>query len=268
MTTPPSTAPTHIASPWGGVGRTIDLDGPVHWVDFGGPDTEPGAAEAPPVVLVHGLGGSHLNWVGIAPALAARRRVVAIDLPGFGLSPALGRATSVNHNAALLSRFVHEVLGRPVVLVGNSMGGMVSLLLADRRPEQVVGLALVDPALPNPGARPDPQVAATFAMYAVPRVGELVLTRYNKSVSDRQRVLGTVALCFADPSRADVDVVEAGVELAASRPSRRPAARRGSTRRGARPTSRGWGTRRSSSRRRTCSGTSSRGWSRSTERAP
>src|SRR6478735_4046644 len=268
MTTPPSTAPTDIASPWGGAGRTIDLDGPVHWVDFGGPDEDPEVPEAPPVVLVHGLGGSHLNWVGIAPALAARRRVVAIDLPGFGLSPALGRATSVNHNAALLSRFVHEVLGRPVVLVGNSMGGMVSLLLADRRPEQVVGLALVDPALPNPGARPDPQVAATFAMYAVPRVGELVLTRYNKSVSDRQRVLGTVALCFADPSRADLDVVEAGVELAASRPSRRPAARRGSTRRGARPTSRGWGTRRSSSRRRTCSGTSSRGWSRSTERAP
>src|SRR6478609_8497479 len=219
MTTPPSTAPTDIASPWGGVGHTIDLDGPVHWVDFGGPDSEPGASEAAPVVLVHGLGGSHLNWVGIAPALAARRRVVAIDLPGFGLSPALGRDTSVNHNAALLSRFVHEVLGRPVVLVGNSMGGMVSLLLADRRPEQVAGLALVDPALPNPGARPDPQVAATFAMYAVPRVGEMVLTHYNTRFSDRQRVLGTVALCFADPSRADEDVVEAGIELAAWRRS-------------------------------------------------
>jgi pimeloyl-ACP methyl ester carboxylesterase len=56
-------------------------------------------------------------------------------------------------------------------------------------------------------------------MYAVPRVGELVLTRYNQSVSDRQRVLGTVALCFADPSRADDDVVEAGIELAAWRRS-------------------------------------------------
>ena len=106
-----------------------------------------------------------------------------------------------------------------MVLVGNSMGGMVSLLLADRRPEQVAGLALVDPALPNPGARPDPQVAATFAMYAVPRVGELVLTHYNTRFSDRQRVLGTVALCFADPSRADEDVVAAGIELAAWRRS-------------------------------------------------
>ncbi len=219
MTTPPTIAPQDLASPWGGVARTIDLDGPVHWVDFGAPEASPGSPEPPPVVLVHGLGGSHLNWVGIAPALAERRRVVALDLPGFGLTPALGRATSVNHNAALLSRFVHEVLGRPVVLVGNSMGGMVSLLLADRRPEQVVGLALVDPALPNPGAPPDPQVAATFALYAMPRVGEMVLTRYNVRFSDRQRVLGTVALCFADPSRADADVVEAGVTLAAWRRS-------------------------------------------------
>jgi len=145
MTTPPSTAPTDIASPWGGVGRTIDLDGPVHWVDFGGPDEDPEVPEAPPVVLVHGLGGSHLNWVGIAPALAARRRVVAIDLPGFGLTPALGRATSVNHHAALLSRFIHEVLGRPVVLVGNSMGGMVSLALAARYPERVSHLVTMGP---------------------------------------------------------------------------------------------------------------------------
>ncbi|GAA2472301.1 alpha/beta fold hydrolase [Terrabacter carboxydivorans] len=215
MTSLPSTKPVDLASPWGGTDRTVDLDGPVHWVDFGGPES----STQPPVVLVHGLGGSHLNWVGIAPVLAEHRRVVALDLPGFGLTPALGRDTSVNHNAALLSRFVHEVVGEPVVLVGNSMGGMVSLLLADRRPEQVVGLALVDPALPNPGARPDPQVAATFALYAVPRVGELVLTRYNTRFSDRQRVLGTVALCFADPSRADEDVVAAGIELTAWRRS-------------------------------------------------
>ncbi|WP_374970957.1 alpha/beta fold hydrolase [Terrabacter sp. BE26] len=212
MSTRPTTAPLDLASTWGGTSRSIDLDGPVHWVDFGGTD-------GPPVVLVHGLGGSYLNWVGIAPALAEQRRVVAIDLPGFGLTPALGRDTSVNHNAALLSRFVHEVLGEPVVLVGNSMGGMISLLLADRRPEQVVGLALIDPALPNAGARPDPQVAATFAMYAVPRVGEFVLTRYTSRFSDRQRVHGTLALCFADTTRADPTVTEASVELAAWRRS-------------------------------------------------
>ncbi len=222
MTTLPATAPLGLAAPWGGRSHTLDLDGPVHWVDFGGPEEAhdvAGAASAdnPPVVLVHGLGGSHLNWVGIAPALARSRRVVALDLPGFGLSPAEGRSTTVHHNAAVLSRFVHEVLGGPVVLVGNSMGGMVSLLLADRRPEQVAGLALVDPSLPTPGLRPDPQVALTFGLYAVPRVGERFVRSLNTRYSDRERVLGTVNLCFADPTRADPDVVDAGVRLVAWR---------------------------------------------------
>jgi pimeloyl-ACP methyl ester carboxylesterase len=209
--------PLDLAAPWGGFSRTIDLDGPVHYVDFGGPAAGADEAAPPPVVLVHGLGGSHLNWVGIGPQLARHRRVVALDLAGFGLTPSLGRSTSVHHNAALLSRFVHRVLGRPAVLVGNSMGGMISLLLAERRPEQVAGLALIDPSLPIPRQRPDRQVAATFALYAVPRVGEAVLTRYNARYTDRQRVLGTIALCFADPSRADDELISASVELAAWR---------------------------------------------------
>jgi len=59
-------APWSFAEPWGGTGHVCDLDGPVHWVDFGGP------ADASPIVLVHGLGGSHLNWVLVASALAER----------------------------------------------------------------------------------------------------------------------------------------------------------------------------------------------------
>jgi pimeloyl-ACP methyl ester carboxylesterase len=191
----------------------------VHWVDFRGPLVVDDLQAGVPIVMLHGLGGSHLNWVRIAPELAAHHRVYAVDMAGFGLTRGTDRSATVQANAEMVADFVREVVGSPAVLVGNSMGGMVSLLLADRRPEQVAGLALVDPALPNPGARPDPQVAATFAMYAVPRVGELVLTHYNTRFSDRQRVLGTVALCFADPSRADADVVDAGVELAAWRRS-------------------------------------------------
>jgi pimeloyl-ACP methyl ester carboxylesterase len=209
--------PLDLAAPWGAPSRTVDLDGLVHYVDFAGPDGCDAEGAPPPVVLVHGLGGSHLNWVAIGPQLARHRRVVALDLAGFGLTLSEGRSTSVHHNAALLSRFVHRVLGRPAVLVGNSMGGMVSLLLADRRPEQVAGLALIDPSLPTPGQRQDPQVLATFALYAVPRVGEVVLSRYNTRYGDRRRVLNTIALCFADPSRADDDVIAAGIELAAWR---------------------------------------------------
>ncbi|HEY6480179.1 MAG TPA: alpha/beta fold hydrolase, partial [Streptosporangiaceae bacterium] len=81
----------------------------MHWVDFGGP---PDTA-TPPLVLVHGLGGSHLDWVRVAPALAAQRRVLALDLPGFGLTPAAGRLATVPASAALLGRFVREVAGAP-----------------------------------------------------------------------------------------------------------------------------------------------------------
>ena len=78
-------APWAFAAPWGAHGYVTDLDGPVHWVEFG-PGEDPGRDE-PPVVFVHGLGGSHLNWCLIGPQLAANRRAVALDLHGFGLTP-------------------------------------------------------------------------------------------------------------------------------------------------------------------------------------
>lgn len=207
----PPTAPRDLADAWGGRSRTVDLDGPVHWVDFGGP------AGAPPVVLVHGLGGSHLNWVHVAPALAAGRRVVAVDLAGFGLTPGTDRLTTVNANAALLARFIRTVLAEPAVLVGNSMGGMVSILLAARLPQLVAGLVLVDPSLPSAGARPSREVALQFGLYATPLVGERFLLRYRTRYSPRQRVIRTVRLCFADPDRADQALIDAGTELTAYR---------------------------------------------------
>ncbi len=214
MTALTDAAPTDLAAPWGGTSRFADLFGPVHWVDFGGPDETTGG---PPVVLVHGLGGSHLNWVGIGSALARNHRVVAIDLAGFGLTPAHGRSTSVRANADLLGRFVREVIGEPVVLVGNSMGGMIALLLAGHHPELVSALVLVDPALPTPNQRPDRQVLVEFMIYATPVVGEAYLARATKRYTDRQRVMSTVAICFAEPSRADAEVIDADIALTAYR---------------------------------------------------
>src|SRR5262245_36769441 len=65
--------------------RVADVGGPVHFIDFGG--------SGPPMVLVHGLGGSAVNWLAVGPALAQRARVVALDLPGFGRTPPAGRST-------------------------------------------------------------------------------------------------------------------------------------------------------------------------------
>jgi pimeloyl-ACP methyl ester carboxylesterase len=206
-----------LAAPWGGQGWESDLGGPVHWVDFGGPHGADDACAGAPIVMVHGLGGSHLNWVGTAPLLTRDHHVYAVDLAGFGFTPGRGRDTSVQANADLLAQFVKEVVGRPAVLVGNSMGGMVSLLMTATHPELVEGLVLVDPSIPVPRQIPDAQVAASFLLYSTPYLGEMYLQLLSRRLSDRQRVQGVVNLCFADPSRADPRVVDAGVELAAHR---------------------------------------------------
>jgi pimeloyl-ACP methyl ester carboxylesterase len=198
-----------------------DLGGAVHWVEFAG-DGDP---ERPPLVFVHGLGGSHLNWVLVGPALAAGRRVVAMDLPGFGLSPGTGRDCSVGENALVLSLFLDRVVGRPAVLVGNSMGGMVSLLAAAARPDIVHGLVLVDPALPIPVERPDLRVAAGFMLLVMPFAAEFALQAVARRQPAAHAVDRAVRACFADPSRMPADVLEASVELAEHRRSD-PAAER------------------------------------------
>jgi pimeloyl-ACP methyl ester carboxylesterase len=211
-----SAAPASFADAWGGSGHVSDLGGPVHWVDFGGPE------QAPAFVLVHGLGGSHLNWVRVAPALAEHGRVFAVDLPGFGLSSSGPRSASVHANAAVLDRFVREIAGSPAVLIGNSMGGMICTLEAAARPESVAGLVLIDPSLPVPRHRPDRQVAGQFLLYAVPFLGERYMAFAARRMSDRQLVQRVVNLCFAEPSRASGEVLDASVALVAER-RRRPA---------------------------------------------
>jgi pimeloyl-ACP methyl ester carboxylesterase len=124
---------------------TVDAGGPVHVADFGG--------SGQPLVLVHGLGGCHLNWLAVAPQLAAGHRVFAVDLPGFGLSTLAGRRSTVPANVAVLDRVIHAIAPTPVVLVGNSMGGLISLGEASLHPERVAALVLVNAALPGPRGR-------------------------------------------------------------------------------------------------------------------
>jgi pimeloyl-ACP methyl ester carboxylesterase len=197
---------------WGGVSRSAMLGGRLHYVDFGGP------AGAPRVVLVHGLGGSHLNWCLLAPKLVPHARIVAPDLVGFGLTHAEGRPSTVRANAVVLDRFLHEVAGTPAILVGNSMGGMVSIMEAVAHPEAVAGLVLADPVLPFVrGVRPDRIVALSFLLYALPLVGERYLARRRAVLSPRQIVQEVLSIACADPGRVPAELVDAQVALAEER---------------------------------------------------
>ena len=224
MTTAPPAKPAAwtFAAPWGARGYVSDLDGPVHWIEFdpSRPEDAP-RQDSTPIVFVHGLGGSHLNWCLIGPQLAAGRRAVALDLHGFGLTPGTRATSTVQHNTRLLDRFVREVTGTPVILAGNSMGGLISILQASASPDTVRGLVLIDPALPMPPRVPDRQVGSQFLMYALPGVGEF----YVRSVLSRRppqlAVQRVIDLCFADPSRIDPDMFAASIALAAERQSQR-----------------------------------------------
>jgi len=190
----------------------VDLDGPVHYVDYGGPD---GGSL---LVCVHGLGGSLLNWAALAPLLTGTCRVLALDLAGFGHTRGGSRSTSVYANQRLLHRFVTEVAGTPAILVGNSMGGLISILQASEHPGTVAGLVLVDPALPiSLRARPDPRVVATFAAFLLPVLGRRLLARRRDATSAEEAARALLRLCCADPARVPSDVVDLHVELASQR---------------------------------------------------
>jgi pimeloyl-ACP methyl ester carboxylesterase len=194
-----------------GESRTVDLGGVVHYVDFGGPDG------APTVVLVHGLGGSHLNWDLFAPLLRPHARVLAIDLPGFGRSEPGDRRTTVHDNVQVLDRFLRDVAGTPVVLVGNSMGGMISILQTAASPETVNGLVLLDAAVPGPRRSLDPLVAVTFAAYAIPRVGERFLSMRRKRSTPLRQVRDMLRLCGVDPDALPTETIDRSLDLIAQR---------------------------------------------------
>jgi len=190
--------------------RWTDIGGPVHYLDFGGP------AGAPVIVCVHGLAGSAENWAALAPLLTGRYRLLAPDLAGHGLTRSMGRVTSVAANRALLHRFVEAAAGGPVLLMGNSMGGMISLIEAGTSPDLVRGLILIDAALPFVPARPDPLVTAMFALYMTPGIGRLI-TASRRRMSPEAAVASVLALCCADPSLVPPGVVARHVELARQR---------------------------------------------------
>ena len=224
MMTSTATRPARwaYAAPWGARGYITDLDGPVHWIEFNAAEPEKTQSK-PPIVFVHGLGGSHLNWCRLGPRLAADRRAVALDLHGFGLTPGLRVNSTVQANARLLDRWIQTVVGEPVILVGNSMGGLISILETNHNPAAIRGVVLLDPALPLPPQKPDWQVSAQFLLYATPGLGEYAVAKLMASVTPEAAVQQLVQLCFADPSRADPELIRAEVALSIKRHPATPA---------------------------------------------
>jgi pimeloyl-ACP methyl ester carboxylesterase len=174
----------------------------------------PSSPDAEAAVLVHGLGGSALNWTLCSALLADRLACRAPDLPGFGDSPPPHHGSyGVDAHARAVEALI-EADGRgPVHLFGNSLGGAIAVLLAARRPDLVRSLVLVSPALPDwTPTRWRSQVGALALPVVGPRLSQRVAV-----LSPEQRVDGAIALCFADPAAVPEAWRQAAIEEARAR---------------------------------------------------
>ena len=187
--------------------ETVTSMWPGHVVNVAGVDlhvrvTPTNNPEAEPMLLVHGLGGSAHNWTDFAGVLREQFAIEALDLPGFGRSGAAhDHDYTLRGQARMVIGYI-EASGRgPVHLVGNSMGGAISILIAAQRPDLIRTLTLISPAVPDVKARLHPlRSDPRMAFLIVPGIGGLVVKRM-RAIDLRARVKGTIAMCFAEPGR-------------------------------------------------------------------
>jgi pimeloyl-ACP methyl ester carboxylesterase len=99
-----------------------------------------------PVVLLHANPGDRRDWDAVVGALAAEHRVLAVDWPGYGDSPALepAESSSAMRYADVLADWVAALDLPPAIFIGNSVGGYAAARLALDQPTRVRGLVLVN----------------------------------------------------------------------------------------------------------------------------
>jgi pimeloyl-ACP methyl ester carboxylesterase len=165
--------------------------------------TAPAGAE--PALFVHGLGGSATNWTDVmdllsrpdparpdAPVLAGE----AVDLPGFGFSPAPADGDySLAAQAAAVIALIEQRANWPVHLVGNSMGGAIVTRIAARRPDLVRTLTLVSPALPDLRPRLLPM---RLVLVSAPGVGRFIMSKMQQLPAAKRTDMTYMDL-YADP---------------------------------------------------------------------
>lgn len=191
----------------------IDLRGLVVHLRDEGPREDPA-----PVVLLHGTGSSLHTWEGWARVLKTGRRVITLDLPGFGLTgPFTGDWPAEDYRGDTLARFVITLLDRlqvqRFVVGGNSLGGEIAWRMATLQPQRVAGLILVAASGPAHEAQ---AVPAGLWLARVP-----VLNRVGEHLLPRSLVATSVASVYGDPGKVTAALVDRYFELTLREGNRR-----------------------------------------------
>jgi len=181
----------------------------VHLRDEGPRHT--GAGSPPPIVLLHGTASSLHTWEGWARALRSARRVLSVDLPGFGLTgPFAGEYEPDNYHGDAYARFVIDLLQargiERAVIAGNSLGGEVAWRTAHAAPARVAALVLVDSL--GPVFVPE-VVPPVFLAARTPLLNKLV-----EWALPRELVAQSLQSVYGDPTRITPELVDRHYELA------------------------------------------------------
>ena len=162
--------------------------------------------DGPPLVLTHGLGGAAANWTELASILAPRHRLLVPDLPGHGGSSALPAISGLEPYADRVALVAEREEMLPAPVVGHSLGGLVVLRLALRRPDAVSAVILAGAAGLSVG---NVWGRELLSIFTVVRPGRLA--GYRRDWVARSRLLRRVVFGFvsvADPVALTNEAVE------------------------------------------------------------
>ncbi|WP_312484004.1 alpha/beta fold hydrolase [Stutzerimonas nitrititolerans] len=156
-----------------------------------------GPVDGRPVIALHGWLDNAASFSRLAPLLNGVR-IVALDLPGHGLSD--HRPPGAGYN---IWDYAHDILQtaeqfgwQRFSLLGHSLGGIVSVLLAGAMPERIERLALIDGVIPYTGeaeSAPRKLGEALRALLAVERKRKPVYARFDQAVAARMKGVGAVS---------------------------------------------------------------------------
>jgi pimeloyl-ACP methyl ester carboxylesterase len=136
------------------------------------------AGNGTPVVLIHGFMGMAYDWRFNIHELGKHFSVYALDLPGFGYSDKpLNFDYTSNGYAEFIVSFLNAYSVERAVLVGNSMGGQIALMVGLKYPDRVTGLVLIDS-----GGYPQSVEFLPFKLLGVPVIGEISMALINRTI--------------------------------------------------------------------------------------
>lgn len=166
------------------------------WVAEAGDTATEGGREL--VLCVHGMTGDATNWTDFIAELVPDFDCKALDLSGSGFSPPprTTRGYSISNQAATVIELIESLGAGPVHVVGNSMGGAVSVRVAARRPDLIRTLTLISAAMPD--RRPHRQTLH-FPLIALPLLGDGLVRQFSR-LPARNRITGVLSACYYDPS--------------------------------------------------------------------